>query len=420
MAMKRVYDCIVLGGGPAGSTAGALVAEAGFSTLVVERGAVPRYHIGESLMPETYWTFERLGVLDRMKRSAYPKKYSVQFVSHSGRESQPFYFFETNEHESSQTWQVVRSDFDKMLLDNAVEKGAEVRDATRALDVLFEGDRAVGVRVQAKDAEPEEIGAKVVIDATGQQSIVATRLGLREAYPDMRNASIWGYYRGGRRDTGVDEGATIILHTKSKEAWFWYIPLPDDLVSVGVVSENDYLLKGRGRPEQVFEEELTNCPAVLERLMDAKLDSDFFVARDFSYRSREAAGNGWVLIGDAYGFIDPVYSSGVFLALKSGELAADAVVEGLRSGDLSGAQLGRWAESYGEGMKWILKLVRAFYTEHFSFGQFIRAYPHHKDRLTDLLVGKVFRPGVGEIFDDMDPWLAEAGRQAAEQMPASE
>jgi len=405
MIANQMYDCVVIGGGPAGSTAAALVAEAGFSTLLVERGCFPRYHIGESLMPETYWTLARLGVLEQMKHSAYPKKYSVQFVSHTGRESQPFYFTDCDDHESAQTWQVLRSQFDQMLFENSAAKGADCRDNTRVLDVRFEGDRATGVRIQDADGQTRDIGGRVIIDASGQQSLVANKLGIRLENPDLRKAAIWGYYRGARRDEGIDEGATIILRTQSKKAWFWYIPLPENIVSVGVVADKDYLLKGRGTPAEVFAEELADCPPVMERVAAAELVEAVRVAREFSYMAEKPSGDGWVLVGDAHGFLDPIYSSGVFLALKSAEMAADCVIEGLRSGDTSARQLGRWAPEIAEGMKWIRKLIYAFYTEDFSFGQFIKQYPHHKNNLTDLLVGKVFRPGAGDIFNDMDPWL---------------
>ncbi|MDA7977621.1 MAG: tryptophan 7-halogenase [Pirellulales bacterium] len=413
--MNDSYDCLVIGGGPAGSTTATLVAEAGFSTLLVERDKMPRFHVGESLMPETYWTLQRLGVLEKMKASHFPKKFSVQFVGQSGRESAPFYFHDADPHESSQTWQVLRSEFDQMLFDNAREKGADAFDQARVLDVAFDGNKATGARVQRKGEEPREINARVVVDATGQQSLIANRLGLKDEYPGLRKASIWTYYRGARRDAGRDEGATIIMHTKGRKAWFWYIPLPDDVVSVGVVSNLDYLLKGRGTPEEVFEEELENCPAVKERVTIGERCDDYRVLRDFSYVSQQPAGEGWVLVGDAFGFLDPIYSSGVFLALRSGELAADAIVTGLKSDDLSAQQLGSWADEYASGMNWIRKLVYAYYNDDFSFGEFIRQHPQHRKNLTDLLVGKVFHEDAGRMFDDMEPWMAEAN-QAEEAM----
>jgi flavin-dependent dehydrogenase len=415
--MKDSYDCIVVGGGPAGSTAAALLAEARLSTLLLERETMPRFHVGESLMPETYWTLKRLGVLERMKNSQFVKKVSVQFINSSGKESQPFYFKEHDPHESSQTWQVERADFDKLLFDNAGEKGADCFDQTRVLDVLTDGPRAIGVKLETADGKTREVRSQVIVDATGQQALLANRLGLRDESPTLRKAAIWGYYRGARRDPGENGGATIIMHTQSANSWFWYIPLANDITSIGVVADNDYLLKGRGKPASVFEDELVDCPGLVERLMNAELASRFRIAKEFSYTTKQHAGEGWVLVGDAFGFIDPIYSSGVFFAMKSGELAADAIVEGFQSGDLSPAQLSKWADEFSGGVHLIRKLVEAYYTNEFSFGAFMRDFPQHRGNLTDLLIGRIFYDGAGRIFDDMDPLLEQARAMTSETEP---
>src|SRR5437667_2575046 len=161
-------DVIVIGGGPAGSTASTLLAQHGLKVALFERERFPRFHIGESLIPETYWVLARLKMLDKMKKSHFTKKFSVQFVNANGKVSAPFYFHDNKPHECSQTWQVVRSEFDLMMLRNAAEQGVEVHEATRVLDVLFESDRAVGVRIQREDGTTEEVRSKVVVDASGQ------------------------------------------------------------------------------------------------------------------------------------------------------------------------------------------------------------------------------------------------------------
>jgi len=413
--MKDQYDCIVIGGGPGGCATATLVAEAGCSTLLVEREKVPRFHVGESLMPETFWVFERLGVLEKMKQSSFVKKLSVAFVSHTGAESNPFFFKEHDPRECSQTWQVERSEFDKMLFDNAAEKGADCVDETRVLDVLFEDERAVGIKLQSADGAMQEVRSQVVVDATGQQALLANRLGLKVDYPDLKKVAIWGYYRDARRDPGEHGGATIIMHTNEKKSWFWYIPLQDEITSIGVVGDRDYLVKDRGTPEEIFEDELVKCPALVDRLMNAEITSDFRVAKEFSYKTTKHAGAGWVLVGDAWGFIDPIYSSGVYFALKSGEHAADAIVDGLRTGDTSGRQLGRWIDDFHCGTKLIRKLVDAYYTNEFSFGRFMKAHPEHRGNLTDLLIGRIFYDGAGRIFEDMKPALEEAKRATMEQ-----
>jgi len=392
---------IVIGGGPAGSAAATLLAQKGLRVRLFERERFPRFHIGESLMPETYWIFQRLGVLDKMKAGPCVKKYSVQFVNDLGKESQPFYFFETNPHESSQTWQVVRSEFDQMLLDNAREHGADVRQGTRVLDVLFDGKRAVGVRVQDEEGRQEELHAEVVVDASGQSSLIANRLKLRRPDPFLKKATVWTYYEGAYRDPGLDEGATLVLHTAGKKGWFWYIPQHNNMVSIGVVSSLDYLFKGRGDHETIFNEEVERCPAVKRRLAVGRRATGFYSTKDFSYRSTRVAGDGWVLVGDAFGFLDPIYSSGVFLALKSGQLAADAVAEGFAKKDFSAAQLGKWGDEFIEGMERMKRLVYAFY-EGFSFGAFIRKHPEMKRNIVDLLVGDLFKDSVDKVWAPMD------------------
>src|SRR5437879_10501003 len=166
---------VVIGGGPAGASAATLLAQKGHQVRLFERERFPRFHIGESLIPETYWVLKRLKMLDKMKGSHFVKKHSVQFVNAQGKLSAPFYFWDNKPHECSQTWQVVRSEFDLLMLRNAAEQGVEVHEATRVLDVLFEGSRAVGVRIQREDGTQEEVRAKVVVDASGQSTMLQNR-----------------------------------------------------------------------------------------------------------------------------------------------------------------------------------------------------------------------------------------------------
>jgi len=403
------YDCIVIGGGPAGCTASALLAEAGHSTLLLEREQVPRFHVGESLMPEIYWIFERLGLLEKMKNSDFVEKYSVQFINHSGRESQPFFFDQHDPRDCSRTWQVERGKFDKMLFDHAAEQGADCRDQTRVTDVSFDdNDRFTSVQLQTAAGESQQVSGQVLVDATGQQALLANRLKLRNDNPLLRKAAIWTYFNNARRDPGKHGGATIILHTEKKESWFWFIPLANDVTSVGVVADHEYLLKGRGSIEETFAEELAICSAMQEKLADATQVDSLHVAKEFSYTTTQQSGDGWVLTGDAYGFIDPIYSSGVYFAMKSGELAADAIVEGFAKGDLSGSQLGKWSSDFDAGTTWIRKLVDKYYTNEFSFGRFMKEFPEHQGNLTDLLIGRIFYDGAGNIFQDMDPAVEQA------------
>jgi flavin-dependent dehydrogenase len=410
-------DVVVIGGGPAGSTVSTLLAQRGHAVRLFEREQFPRFHIGESLIPETYWVLKRLGMLGKMKSSHFVKKYSVQFINDSGRLSEPFYFVDHKPHESSQTWQVVRSELDQMLLQNAREHGVDVHEGARVLEVLFEGERAAGVRVVTADGVEREVRARVVVDTSGQSCMITSRLGLREWDPVLKKAALWTYWKGAYRDTGKDEGATLVCATKGKKGWFWYIPQHDDVVSVGVVASYEYLFTGRGDKdlETIYFEEVDRCPGVKPRIAAAERVEPFRAAKEYSYCSRQAAGDGWVVAGDAFGFLDPLYSSGVLLALTSGARAADAVAEGLAKGDTSAAQLGKWQTDFKRGMDRMRRLVCAYY-DGFSFGRFVRRYPHLKGHLTDLLIGDLFKDSVDEVWGPMEVVRAEL--EAAQGQPA--
>ena len=394
-----MHDVIIIGGGPAGSCVAALVAEQGHDVLLLERSSEPSFKVGESLIPATYWSLERLGVLERMRRSPFVRKHSVQFFTESGKATAPFFFREASDKASAQTWQVLRSEFDQMLLNNAAEKGARVRRGVTVKDVLFEDDRAVGVRAAGADGRAEETGARVVVDASGQSALLSRRLKLRVYDRKLQNGSCFTHYRGAHRDPGEHEGATLILHTTNKDSWFWFIPLHDDVTSVGVVGSMDYLVRRRdGSPQEIFAAELSLCPRLVERLGDAEPIRPVQFVRDFTYRAERFAGDGWVTVGDAFGFIDPIYSSGIFLALKSGEYAADAILEGLAGEDLSAAQLGKYGQEYLDGMETFRKLVYAFYDRGFSFGDFLKHHPECREAIVHLLIGNVYRESIDPLF----------------------
>jgi len=398
---RQDYDAVVIGGGPAGSTAATLIAKSGRRVLLLDRERFPRFRLGESLMPATYWTFERLGVLDKMRSSTFVQKHSVQFFTKKGKGALPFYFAEFDEHESSQTWQVDRSDFDLMLLDHAAENQVEVCQGVNVKEVVFEQGCARAVEIELDDGGRARVDTRVVVDCSGQTALIARKLKLRQVDPILRHASIYTRYRNALRDEGRDAGATLILHTNSARSWFWYIPLPDDVVSVGVVGPIDYLLKRDASIEQVFQDELNICPEVLRRIDGAERIAEIKPIRDFSYISNQIAGDGWIMAGDAFGFLDPIYSTGVFLAMKSAEFAADAVIEAFERDEFTAAQLGRYGQRYVDGMEAMRKLVYAYYDDDFSFARFLVKFPECRETLVDLLVGNVFRKPVEDMLEKM-------------------
>jgi flavin-dependent dehydrogenase len=406
-------DVVVIGGGPAGSTAATLIAQQGYRVELFEREIFPRFHIGESLIPETYWVLERLNMLPKMRASHFVQKHSVQFVNASGKQSAPFYFWDNKPHECSQTWQVVRSEFDKMMLDNAREHGVAAHEGVRVRDVILENARAVGVIIQEADGSTREVRAQVVVDASGQSGLLMNKFKLRVWDPVLNKGAIWTYWQGAYRDTGRNEGATSVLQLENRQGWFWYIPLHDNRVSIGVVGPFDYLFEGRENHEQTYHEEVEKCAAIKQRIEGAERITGYFATRDYTYRAEKVAGDGWILIGDAFGFLDPLYSSGVLLALKSGEMAADAIVEGLANGNTSAAQLGKWGPTLNQGIDRMRRLVCEYYNG-FSFGKFMREYPEMRGLVTDLLIGDLFTDKVDAVWGPMEALYPNEQREPIE------
>jgi flavin-dependent dehydrogenase len=397
------FDVIVVGGGPAGSALASILAREGRSVVVFEKDLFPRHHIGESLMPDTYWTFQRMGILDKLKQSPFVRKYSVGFANQAGKESRPFYFFEANHHESAVTWQVTRSVFDKMMIEHAAEQGASVHEGTPVSQVLFEGERAVGVEARMKDGSLQKFYSKVVVDATGQNAMLSNRFGWRVRDPKLKKAVLYSYYRGAHREADLNGGATLVLRTDfGSGGWFWYIPLEDDLTSIGVVADPDYLFKDRGKDlARIFDEEVEKCEPVRKRVEGAERADKIYSILDYSYRSKRCAGDGFILIGDAYGFLDPIYSSGVLLAFKMAELAADAIHEAFVRGDFSAERLGEFQPLLDRGIESMRKLVYAFYNEEFSFGKFLQRHPEHRNQIINILIGNVFKEGIDDVYEPM-------------------
>ena len=407
ISFKNKYDVIVVGGGPAGSTTGALLAEKGHDVLILEKEKFPRYHVGESLMPFCYFPLERLGLVDTLMESGNPRKYCVQFVRQDGFLSQPFYFFQHFDHPSSTTWQVWRSEFDKMIMDKARENGASVLEETQAKSLIKSENRVEGVVVESKDLGELELRAPLVIDASGRDCFAAHKEKWLVRDPELKKIALWTYYKGAKRDPGLDEGATTVAYLPGK-GWFWYIPLSGDMVSVGIVAEHQYLFNGSTKDHaEIFQREVQNNEWIKEHLAEGEQTGEYRVTGDYSYRNRYCAIDGLALAGDALGFLDPVFSSGVFLALKSGVMLADAVDEALKNNQPLDASC---FENYGKRMQSSIetmrKIVYAFYDEDFSFGDLVKRGDHLRAALTDCLIGNVDDQDFKELFESMSD-LAE-------------
>ena len=405
MMKREHYDVAVIGGGPAGCALATFLQRESHRCLVLESGSFPRYHIGESLIPNTYGTLKRLGILDALRDSAYPIKHSVRFVSPTGKSSQPFYFSETIEGDGARTWQVERSSFDVLCVEHARANGVDLRMSAPVESVCFQANCAVGVRVRRGEKESYDIDARVVVDASGRRALIGDQLGLKDPVPGLVKSSLWSYYRGGERLPGIDAGETTIFLLESG-GWIWYIPLPEDTISVGVVDDPQRLFQDGLAPEASFAAQVAACPGLAARLAKAQRSDRVRGLREMAYRNRRMAGDGWVMIGDAAAFLDPIYSSGLYLALGSAELAAGSIHKALQLDDPSAARIGAHLERLGGGVAVIEKLIRAFYTPGFSFRRFIDHHPEHRKALIECLVGDVVGKNMVAFTDALDDMLA--------------
>jgi flavin-dependent dehydrogenase len=393
------YDALIIGAGPAGSSAAAVLAENGRRVLVLEREKFPRYHVGESLIPFTYQPLERLGLIPKMRASAFQKKYSVLFVQPNGRASQPFYFFNRYDRNTvAQTWQVLRSEFDQMLLDNARERGAEVREETAVTGLIWEdpaGERSqshprcAGVRAIDKSGRALEFRAPMTLDCTGKEAFSTVRNGWRIKDPYLNKVAVWTYYRRSKREPGIDEGQTTVAFVPEK-GWFWHIPQHDDMVSVGVVAEGKYLTRGGIKDSKaIFHREVGQNLWIKDHLSAGEQVGPYYLCSEYSFHSRHCGCDGLLLAGDAYSFLDPVFSSGLMLALKSGVMAGEEVDRAIAAGDFSPERFADYARMMREGIENMRKLVYAFYDPGFSFKQVIDKYPDAAGEITDCLSGDV-------------------------------
>ena len=403
MSETNRYDTIIIGGGPSGCCSGAILAEYGHRVLILEREKFPRFHIGESLIPFTYEPLKRIGMIPKMKNSHFVKKYSVAFVRPDGKTSTPFYFYTRYDKDTiAQTWQVLRSEFDQMLMDNAREKGAEVREEMTVTDLIRDGGKVVGVRAKDKKGVVSEFFAPITLDCSGKEAWSANRNGWRIRDPYLNKVAVWTYYKGSKREPGLDEGQTMVAYIPDK-GWFWHIPQHDDMVSVGVVAEGKYLTRdGVKDPKAIFNREVEENQWIKDHLSVGESTGQYYVLSEYSHHSRHCSSPGLLLVGDAFAFLDPVFSSGVMLALKTGMLAGERVHEGLVSGDLSPKHFAPYGEAVRQGVENMRKLVYAFYDPKFSFREVIAAHPEAAGMITDCLSGDV-----NKDFSQLWAWIRE-------------
>jgi halogenation protein CepH len=380
-------DVVVIGGGPAGASAAAILAENGRSVVVLERERFPRYHVGESLLPALWELWDRLGVTGQIEAAGFVAKQGIRFARPDDPDDVVLLSAEYPEYfPRSYTYHVDRARFDAILLDNARAKGADVREGWTVSEVWMEGERAKGVLAAPDGEAPRAIEADVVVDASGRDCLLARRMGWRRPDPSLNKVAHYTQFAGGRNVSGP---VTTDVHAVDG-GWVWYIPLPGDIVSVGAVLDAHRAGRLSGEPEAVFEAALAACPRVRAQLAGARRTMPVQTISGISYINESFAGDGFVLVGDASMFVDPIFSAGVTLAVRSGIYAADTILDAFQRGDFSAARLSSYEARIRPPMDRIFELIRHWYATLDRPDDMIRRsrdLPWLRERLVVLLSG---------------------------------
>jgi len=352
------WDVLVVGGGPAGSTIAALLAERGRRVLLVEKDHHPRFHIGESLLPQNLPLFDRLGVRAEVEKSSI-QKYGIEFVSPYHGKSVCYDFANALDKRFPYSFQVRRSTLDQILLNNAAAKGAEVIEGCRVTEINFPEGGPPAIVGRDEAGQTRRWTASFVVDASGRDTLLAAQMGVKERNPRNNSAAIFGHFTDARRVPGKAEGNITIFWFE--HGWFWFIPLSDGTTSVGAVCPAPFL-KNRGTDlTSFFMGVIASCPEIADRLQHATLAGPVTATGNYSYDSKRTSGRNFILVGDACGFIDPVFSTGVYLAMTTAFWAADAVEIALHSPRRAHQALRRYDAATSKalaGFTWFIHRIR--------------------------------------------------------------
>jgi flavin-dependent dehydrogenase len=366
-AIRDHYDVVVVGGGPAGTTFGHLLRRAGYEVLVVERDRHPRFCVGESLLPGTTPVWRELGLAERFEKAGFVRKYGAYFCFEDGRRPEYFHFPDASRALAPHAYEVTRADFDRVLWDAALEAGVACVDRTQVREILFRGDRATGVDLRLPGGRAAQVSARLVADCSGRATLLGRQLRMRERDPRLERVALYCHYDDVIRSLGEDAGTIGIIATGF--GWMWFIPFAGGAASVGAVVERGWFASRRrsGRDElSMWEEILAEVPAVSRRLVGSARTRPVAAIGDFQYRVQRLAGDGWVVIGDAGAFLDPVFSTGVHLAMTGAHAASRAAAGALTGGRLPRRRdFGAYARRSRASLRVYSKFITSWYDPAF-------------------------------------------------------